>query len=47
MFGSGHEGEGGNEGEIFLSYERMKGDLFDLSWARVRLVWWSRVVSDL
>ena len=32
--------------EILLKYERMKGDLFDLSWVRVWRVWWSRVVSD-
>ena len=30
-----------------LRYERMKGDLFDLSWARVRRVCWSRLVFDL
>ena len=43
---SGHEGEGWDKGKILLRYERMKGDLFDLSWARVRRVWWSKKVSD-
>ena len=27
--------QSGHEGEILLRYERMKGDLFDLSWASV------------
>ena len=35
MWQSGHEGVRCDDGEIYLRYERMKGDLFDLSWARV------------
>ena len=45
--GGGHSGDGCDLASTLCKYELRKGDLFVLSWARVRRVWRGRISSEL
>ena len=44
---SGHGGNGCDLASTFCKYDLRKGDLFVLSWARVRRVRWGSISSEL
>ena len=47
MLQRGHSGDGCDLASTLCKYDLRKGDLFVLSWARVRRVWWGSISSEL
>ena len=47
MLQRGHSGDGCDFASTLCKYDLRKGDLFILSWARVRRVRWGSISSEL